>query len=62
MLDNQVTLMDIYEKMIKLEVMVAELLTRVGAGDIIRSEVDASPFLNPETGLYSAVYYRENNP
>jgi hypothetical protein len=61
-MDNQVTLMDIYEKMIKLEVMVAEILTRQGDHDIIKGEVDASPFLNPETGLYSSVYYRENNP
>jgi hypothetical protein len=59
---NEITLKDVMEKLIRLEVMVSELLTRVGDHDIIRSEVDASPFLNPETGLYSAVYYRENNP
>lgn len=64
--DNELTLKDIWEKQVRIEYMLAEILAKLSTlseGDIIEGvEYDTSPFLNPETGLYDMKYYRSQHP
>ena len=56
-MNDEITLKDLYEKLVRLEFMVAELLTKNNTDDIMIREEHESPFLNPETGLYDRKYY-----
>jgi hypothetical protein len=62
MQDNELTLKDVWEKLVKIEVMLNELKdSSVVAGDIISMDTD-SPFFDPDKKLYDVNYYRKMNP
>lgn len=61
--DNVIDIQDIYEKVIRIEARLDEVLA-ILHNDIIKEsdsvQVDSSsPFYNPETKLYDMKYYRQ---
>jgi hypothetical protein len=60
---DEITLKDIYEKQIRCELMLIEVMNRLNADktDVIMEEKNTveseSPFLDPNTGLFSYQYY-----
>jgi hypothetical protein len=60
--NNEITLKDLFERIVKIEEKLDHLVS-VASGGIIKEEQqqeNASPFFNPDTGLYDIKYYRKN--
>jgi hypothetical protein len=60
MADNEITLKDIYEKLVKIETLLT-LKNDLTDGAIIVGAGDANQFLDPVTGLYSLGYYKKRH-
>jgi len=61
-----VTLYTVYEQCLRMEAKMDMILARLNTlspDDIIKTgEAEASPYMNPDTGLYDMAYYRMMNP
>lgn len=68
-MSDEITLKDLFERLVKIEIMLSEVLTNQKAcssfqlegDDIIKTE-EESPFVNPETGMNDVNYYRRMHP
>jgi hypothetical protein len=61
---NEITLKDLFEKQIKIETMLQDIMNKLSSiapSDIIEDE-EPNPFRNPETGLDSVKYYYSQHP
>jgi hypothetical protein len=66
---DEITLVMLFEKLLRVEIMLSEVLTNQKAcssfqlegDDIIKAE-EVSPFVNPDTGLNDVNYYRSEHP
>jgi hypothetical protein len=66
---EEITLVMLFEKLLRVEIMLSEVLTNQKAcssfqlegDDIIKGE-ETSPFVNPDTGLNDVNYYRSEHP
>jgi len=66
---EEITLKDLFGKLLRVEIMLSELLTNQKAcssfkledGGIIDNE-EVSPFVNPDTGLNDVNWYRSEHP
>ena len=67
---NEITLVDVFEKLLRVEIIVSELLTNQKAcssfqledDGIIESDKGAGAFVNPDTGMNDVNYYRKQHP
>ena len=60
MADNEITLKDIYEKLIRIETLLSPT-PKLEQGAIIESK-DESPFYDPEKQTYRVGFYKSNHP